>query len=71
MGNSESGIKVLRMIRHELMNALLKLDEKGTNETVSKAMSIVSTGFESAIEGKNWTGDDLFIIGIERAATSF
>ena len=71
MENSESGKKVLRTLRHEIMNALLKLDEKGTNETVSKTMGIVSTGFESAIEGKNWTCDELFIIGTERATTSF
>ncbi|MBS1257180.1 MAG: hypothetical protein MAG551_00216 [Candidatus Scalindua arabica] len=52
MENCEREKRDLRKLRHKIINALIKLDEKGTNETVSKAMGIVSTGFESAIAGK-------------------
>ena len=44
--NREGEKSVLRKLRHKIINALIKLDEKGTNETVS-------TGFESAIEEQN------------------
>lgn len=70
MENSEREKRVLRKLRHKIINALIKLDEKGTNETVSKAMGIVSTGFESAIEGKNWTGEEFYTIGTRRATIS-
>lgn len=70
MENRDNQKKVLRQLRHKIINALIKLDEKGTNETVSKAMGIISVGFESAIEGKNWTGEEFYIIGTERANIS-
>jgi hypothetical protein len=67
MGNPEFEKIVLRKLRFELINALSKLDEKGTDETVSKAMSIVATAFESVIERKSLTSEEMYDIGCERA----
>jgi hypothetical protein len=49
----------LEKLGNTLNQALAKLDERGTNRTVSQAMSIVFTGFESVLNGKKISSDRL------------
>ncbi len=50
-----------------LMSALAKLDERGTDESVSRAMSIVSTTIAILSKGKRLTADKAYRMGIKYA----
>jgi hypothetical protein len=50
-----------------LMSALAKLDERGTDDSVTKAMSIVSATFEALSKGKRLTADKAYRMGIKYA----
>ncbi|MGR3176505.1 MAG: hypothetical protein ACUZ8E_00425 [Candidatus Anammoxibacter sp.] len=58
MKKDESLIKVGDV----LMSAIAKLDERGTDETVSKAMSIVYSVINEKINGKELTADEAYKI---------
>ena len=56
----------LKKLANTLNQALAKLDERGTDSTVSKAMSIVFVGFETALNGKEIAPDALYRIAVQR-----
>jgi hypothetical protein len=53
-------VQKFQRLENLLNSALVKLDERGTDETVSKAMSIVYTGFESVLNGKELSPNQLY-----------
>ena len=58
----------IRELESVLRIALTKLDERGTNDSVSKAMSIVSVTLNEMSNGRLLTPENAYKIGIKNAA---
>ncbi len=58
----------IRELESVLRIALTKLDERGTNDSVSKAMSIVSVTLNEMSNGRLLTPEKAYKIGIKNAA---
>jgi|GEM_PF-3142412 len=56
----------LEKLGNTLTQALAKLDERGTDATVTKAMSIVFSGFKSALNGKEISADKLHRFAVRK-----
>ena len=52
-------VQKFQRLENLLNSALVKLDERGTDETVSKAMSIVYTAFKNVLDGKEISPNQL------------
>lgn len=55
-------------LENVLRCALAKLDERGTDDSVTKAMSIVSATFEALSKGRHLTADEAYNRGVQNAA---
>ena len=57
----------LEKLGNSLMQGLAKLDERGTDATVSKAMTVVFAGFRAALNGKEISASGLHRFAIQKS----